>query len=109
MRSIHDAIKEYSKDSELVIGVPGECEDSYFDPSGCEIVDTLATNITDVDCLLVTRDAQGNIVESFEFRAGVCHEVLDAYHNGTNYWQNERGDWIAEWDLTKEQLKKLTA
>jgi hypothetical protein len=116
MKNIHQAILENlpanNRDGtyELIIGVPSEDDcDGHFRHSGCEIVDTLASNVVDVECVIFRRNIFGRIIERQDFEASVCSEVLDAYHNGSQYYQDDRGDWIPEWDINFAIYKKKPA
>ena len=109
MKSIFDALATQLTNpeiEELVIGVPEEdSSDSHFSRSGCDLISTLACDVYDVKCVIFTRNVMGRIIATNEFEAQVCQEVLDAYHNGTNYFQNERGYWIAEYDMPTQKRK----
>lgn len=83
----------------FVVGVPEDDADSDFSMSGCELVKTLAVDVAEVDCAIFTRNITGRIIKSEHFKARVCHMVLDAYHNGTKYFKDERGDWRPEYDF----------
>lgn len=100
--NIHQALQKQlpSNDGtwELIVGMPDD-GDSNFSPYGCELINTLATSTYDVECLLLRRNIFGRIIEEQRFEARVCQEVLDASANGSNYYLNDRGDWIAEHDF----------
>lgn len=94
-----------NSDWELVVGMP-EGPDTSFSPHGCDLIDTLACDVYDVKCALFKRNIFGRIIEEQHFDAQVCGEVLDAMANGTNYYLNERGDWIPEWDFVDEDRRR---
>ncbi len=90
--------KRNRKAYHLVIGMP-ENEDSDFNPNGCDLVDTLACNTQEVECVIYSYNKTGKYIEHSRFTADVCDAVLDHAANGTEYFQNERGDWIAEYEI----------
>lgn len=96
-RQLHDLIDEYfdiKPGQFLALGVgDGESEFSRY---GCEIVRPLASAVETVP-FIVFRARDNKVISHGEVR--VCHEVLDAHHNGTVYYVNERGDSIPEWDV----------
>lgn len=87
MRTVTTAIEEYfdvKKNQYYVLGMPEEGnEDGGFRWSGCEILNNgLGTTVFEVPYLIMRRGkTEDKLIEEGKVR--VCHEVLDAYHNGS--------------------------
>jgi hypothetical protein len=101
--NIHQALQKQlpSNDGtyELIVGMPEEGAEYSFSRSGCDLIDTLACDTVEVDCAVIRRNIAGRIIECSKFSANVCGEVLDAMANGSNYFQDARGDWVHEYDF----------
>ena len=83
---------------EIFIGMPDD-SDGNFSPYGCGIIDGLACDVYTVNCALIRRNISGRIIYHGEYQEDVCAAVLDAMANGSKYYQDERGDWIPEYDF----------
>lgn len=84
------------KGAYLIIGMPEDGQDYDFSRDGCALTGGLACDVVEVDCLVGRNNEDGNFELLNEFRANVSGNVLDHYHNGVEYTQNERGDWVSE-------------
>lgn len=78
---------------DLVVGMPEDGQESEFRRNGCDLINTLACNTHEVDCVLFRRNILGRIITTQEFKANVCFEVLDAFHNGVDYVRSNDGNW----------------
>lgn len=80
----------------IIIGMP-EDSDGFFSSMGCSILNNgLGCTVYEVDVIVACYDKNGEYVELERHQEQVCHEVLDAYHNGTEIAIDEDNRPISE-------------
>lgn len=102
MKKLSDLINEYfdiKEGQHLALNPVDEYGDGEFSSYGCEIIRPLAGAVQECTYVIFERDSDGNAKTVDEGTIRVSHPVLDTLANGTEYFINERGDAVPEWEM----------
>jgi len=84
-------------DEFVIVGMPKENDDGHFSSGGCTVLNNgVGTTVYEVTILTGYFNDTGEFIKTARYKEAVCHEVLDAYHNGAEIYINEEREVIGK-------------